>query len=49
MDLSYLEKAKQQHYETGLNVEPSRYEREGETKNTWRRDHGADIMQTWLS
>ena len=41
--------AKQQHYKTGLDVEPSGQETEGETKNTGQRDLEADITQTGLS
>ena len=32
MAYRHLEKAKQQHYKTGLDVEPSGQENEGETK-----------------
>ena len=46
-----IEKAKHQHDETGLDVEPSGQAKEGRVrpKNTWRRDLEADITQTGLS
>ena len=46
------EKAKPQHYETGLDVEPSGQEKEGEAKNLatwpWGRHHatGAELAAT---
>ena len=45
----HIEKAKHQHYETGLDVEPSGQAKEGRPKNTWRRDLEEDITQTGLS
>ena len=42
----HLEKAKHQHNQTSPDVEPPRQEKEGKTKNTWRRDLEADIKQT---
>ena len=44
-----VEKAKHQRYKTGLDVEPPGQAKEGETKNTWRRDLEADITQTGLN
>ena len=45
----HLEKAKHQHYEKGVDVEPSGQEKDGDDNNTWRRDLEADITQTGLS
>ena len=46
----HLEKAKQQHYETGLGVKPSgQGKREGVQNNTWRHDLEADITEMGLS
>ena len=43
------DKAKHQHYKTDLDLEPSGPEKEGNDKNTWRRDLEADITETGLS
>ena len=45
----HIEKSKKQHYETGIDVEPSEQAKEGDTENTWPRDLEADITQTGLS
>ena len=38
-----IDNLKKQYYETGLNVEPSGKEKDGEVKYSWRRDLEADI------
>ena len=45
----HIEKAKHQHFETGLDMEPSGQAKEGETEKHLAGDLEADITQMGLS